>query len=580
VALGAVGCGVFDDDDGGGAGKDKSGLLVKPEDTTSKAVPGGRLRWWANGDTPSFDGLSAASGIASVHNGYTYARLVQSSKVFNLAKGEKFDASVEPYAAQSWEQSGDGLQLTFKLQPNGGLDPRPPTSGRLLDAQDVVFSYNRFKATHRGRTSLVNELNKDAPVLSVTAVDSRTVVVKLAYPSVSVLQQLGHWLGMPLQPREADGGFDARTTMRGSGPWMLDEYKPSQSFSYKRNPSFYRTGRPFMEGLDLPIISEYAQGAAQLKAGGLDLYFLRGEDILPTKSDVPSLNMYQFVNFPSRIFLTFFSFKPGSIWQDERLRQALSLLMDRDLIIDTTSNAEKFRSQGLPLPTRWNTLIPTGDEPFWLDPQGSDFGANARYFKYDPAEAKKLVQASGRGPTVAADWNIVGSPEFGPEYRQNAELFKGVWEAGSDFKFRTVAHDYTTVFAPKFNLYPAGGRQFDGLGLMAPAPFPDPDLYLLNYYMPGAPASKFELDYPKDAQWESLVRAQSIELDAKKRLSIIQDLQRLHAGKMYTISGAGTAREFWLWNPRVMNVGAYASRFFDAPASAEFVHFWLDASKS
>ena len=191
AALCMLGCGGGSDGDGGGTAKvqDKSGLLSVPEDTSAKATQGGILPSYFTADNPTFDGHNSLSAQTSTHNDYGYARLV-AFKVSNATKGEKVQSGVEPYAAASWEVSPDGTTYTFKLQPNGMLDPRPPTNGRLLDANDVVFSWNRFKATHRSKGLLSNEVNPNAPVQSVTAPDARTVVFKLAYPSVSLLQAL------------------------------------------------------------------------------------------------------------------------------------------------------------------------------------------------------------------------------------------------------------------------------------------------------------------------------------------------------------------------------------------------------
>jgi peptide/nickel transport system substrate-binding protein len=578
-ALGLFGC---SDDDGNppAARQDKSGLLLKPEDTSARALRGGVFHYSTFADPPGFDGLSSLNALASIQNDYAYQRLVQASKVFNNAKKDKMDGSVDPYAAESWEQSADGLQLTMKLRPNNGLDPRPPTNGRVLDSQDVLFAYNRFKATGRARATLVNGLGQDGPVLSVEAPDSRTVTFKLAYPSVSLLPLLGDWFYLALHPREADGGFDPKTTMRGSGPWMLEDYRPSVSLSYKRNPNFYRSDLPYMDGIDLPIIADYSVALAELTAGNLHLYFPTQEDILATKTSAPSLNLFQYYNYPSLINIVFFSLKTGSIWRDERLRQALSLLLDRDLMLNTQWNLDKFAAAGLPTTARWHTLFPAGFEPTWLDPKSREFGANARNLAYDPAEAKKLVQASGKGPVVEADWHVIAGFEFGPGYRPMAELLSGAWQAGGDFKFRTVSHDYTTEFAPRFNLYPQGGRTFDGVALMGAINIGNEDLFLRNYFLPGSVASKFELDYPGDTQWESMVKAQRSEFDAQKRLTILQDLQRLHAARMYTMPNPGSALGFGLVHPAVQNVLVYVSRFFDSYASSEALHYWLDPSRN
>jgi peptide/nickel transport system substrate-binding protein len=274
ASAGLAACGIFDDDEPGDAPEAEPGLLSQPEDTSGRAIPGGILPAFGSNDTPSFDGLTALPTSGSYWNDWSYARLVD-FHTSNLVAGEEPGNRVDPYAAASWEVTPDHLQYTFTLQREGRLDPRPPTNGRVLDAEDVVFAWNRFKSGHRGRTTLVHELNPLAPIESITAADKSTVVMKLAFPMVSILHSLAHWnVGPALMPREAEGGFDPRETMRGSGPWMLTEYQPGIGYKFRRNPNFYRKDQPLLEGIDLPIITEYAQALAQLKAGRVYTYKL------------------------------------------------------------------------------------------------------------------------------------------------------------------------------------------------------------------------------------------------------------------------------------------------------------------
>ena len=57
-----------------------------------------------------------------------------------------------------------------------------------------------------------------------------------------------------------------------------------------------------------------------------------------------------------------------SPFKDERVRQAFSMLMDRQLLIDTLQNVDELRASGLPLETRWNSSMWCGWEGAWLDP--------------------------------------------------------------------------------------------------------------------------------------------------------------------------------------------------------------------
>jgi peptide/nickel transport system substrate-binding protein len=197
-------------------------------------------------------------------------------------------------------------------------------------------------------------------IASVTAPDAKTVVVKVAFPYAPILQMLAFIRYLIIEPREADGGFDARTDMRGSGAWYVSKYTPSIGWEYRKNPTWYNKGLPFLDGIDRPIISEYATALAQFKAGNLWSYAVRQEDVLTVKKDVPSMDMRQADSFsrtPGAIM--FYGLKEGSPFLDDRVRRAASMLMDRDLYIDTVSNVSNFTKEGLSVATRIQSHIET-----------------------------------------------------------------------------------------------------------------------------------------------------------------------------------------------------------------------------
>src|SRR2546430_2708837 len=76
-------------------------------------------------------------------------------------------------AAESWEINGDGTQITFKLRPNVKLDPRAPTNGRLLNAQDWIYTWDAFTAKSPQAGELIQKLDPNAPIVSWSAPDSK-----------------------------------------------------------------------------------------------------------------------------------------------------------------------------------------------------------------------------------------------------------------------------------------------------------------------------------------------------------------------------------------------------------------------
>ena len=55
-----------------------------------------------------------------------------------------------------------------------GFAPVSPVNGRMLDAQDVVYTWERFSKIGAARSDYANAVNPAAPILSLTAPDSRT----------------------------------------------------------------------------------------------------------------------------------------------------------------------------------------------------------------------------------------------------------------------------------------------------------------------------------------------------------------------------------------------------------------------
>src|SRR5262249_41384546 len=146
-------------------------------------------------------------------------------------------------------------------------------------------SWGRFIKEGTNRSAYANSVNPLAPIVSVSAPDKTTVVFKLAFPMANLPALLAAHSGgnFTILPRELDGGFDVKSKPIGTGPYMMTEHVPSARFVFRKNPTYYDKSGPFVDTIEYPIVTEYAQGVSQLRAGGLHTYGVRGEDVLATK---------------------------------------------------------------------------------------------------------------------------------------------------------------------------------------------------------------------------------------------------------------------------------------------------------
>jgi peptide/nickel transport system substrate-binding protein len=548
--------------------QDRSGLLTQPTDTSSSAKRGGTHRtvWTTH---VSWDQSFNTFGLHFTA-GYVYSRLMK----YKVGTVDKLpDGTLEPDFVESFELNDDGLTATFKTRGNLKFDDRSPTNGRVGDTGDIKFSWDRWVAQNPRAPELSNTKSADAPIIGVTTPDSRTAVMKLAFPFAPLFPMLAFSFHPLIYPRETEGGFDPRSVARGSGAWLVEEDRWPTSISLKRNPNWYENERPYYDNWELINLVDYAQGLAQLKTGGVETFGVRQEDIFGIKNENPSLVMTQRAQFTRNTGgWTYFGLRPGSPFRDDRVRKALSMLIDRDSWLDTFSGRAEWERIGVPVETAWTSFVGPGWS-FFLDPREKEIGEGGRNFLYNPAEAKKLLAASGvKTPIETKYWSVATA-----ETPQRTALL-GLMQASGDFKFDVNLLATTQQLDDQVAVTQGN---FDGMGMKNYAEPPD---YDFTHYLVFHPKSTdfFMGALGEDAKMTDFVARQRRELDPKKRADIFKDYQRYAAQTMYYIpQPPGDWKSFSLAQPWVGN-NAYFQPWVAGPFAAGQevnTYLWDDASK-
>jgi peptide/nickel transport system substrate-binding protein len=547
--------------DSSGGKESSSGIVSKPADTLSRAKRGGTMKDRSYSDLQSLDVLTLNNPW--YNTGYAvYNSFVQNSRG-HLEPGEP--GAVQPDLAESWEVSPDGLQITFKLRQGVKFHNKPPVNGRAMDMDDVLFSWQRFSTKYSVRAGVI----APGPLQSVTATDSRTVVAKLSEPLVYGVGFFAgsNGSGIYIVPKETDSTLDLRSDMVGTGAWSLANYTPSVSFTLKRHPEFWDKDWALVDQIDLPIVPEYSNALAQFKAG--NIYYMGShpgagqvtqEDILTVKREAPNIAIYEadlrILGFPFN-----FGWLPvagQSPFMDERVRQAVSMSWDRGLYLDVFHNVSAFQKEGLPVEGVWNTALPVTNFGWWLDPQSSEFGPNAKYYKHDLAEAKRLMAAAGYPSGFETIANHIPGPELGPVPKQ-AEVFSGFMsEIG--IKSRTNHVDYLKDYVPNFR---DGKGQYAGWSIASTAGAPPSGGHPIGplagtFWSKGGNAYRgFSVtgrnDQTGDPQVDSLIEKARIERDVNRAKALVNDVQRHLAKTTYMLQTPGSATAFQMAWPCIGN---------------------------
>lgn len=173
----------------------------------------------------------------------------------------------QPYLAESWEVSEDGLTVTLNLRKNAKFHDGVP-----ITSEDVAFSVDVIKNNHPFKSMF-------APVERVETPDPYTAVLKLSKPHPALMLAMSGQL-MSIIPKHIYGDVpinEVKTHPRnnadvvGSGPFKLVEFKNGEHVILERFDDFFMDGRPYLDRIVLRIITDPAARAIAYENGELDM---------------------------------------------------------------------------------------------------------------------------------------------------------------------------------------------------------------------------------------------------------------------------------------------------------------------
>jgi len=327
--------------------------------------------------------------------------------------------TVYPGIAESWEVSEDGLTVTFKLRESKWSDGSP------LTAHDFVYSWKRgmdpataseyawiWEYTNIvGAFDAVNGASLDE--VGVTALDDLTLEVKLLTPTDYIVSLLSFYHFLPTKQSAVEAGADGAwakdpAVAVSNGPFKLTSYKIGEGLTLVKNEHYWNAAEVKIDRIEGKFIDEQATAYQAYQAG--ELHFL--PDVPPAEVATLIAESSDFYVFPL-LGTYYYNFNMDlPMFQDVRVRKALNLAIDRELIVETLG-AGQVPAAG---------FVPPG----FLDHEGNDFFEKSGTYGIASddskiAEAQALLAEAGF-PGGA------GFPEFtimyntGAGHQQVAEL--------------------------------------------------------------------------------------------------------------------------------------------------------------
>lgn len=315
---------------------------------------GGTFRMARNEEPLSFDPLvpSDNGSIWVLYNMFDQLTTVNADS-----------SGISPSLAESWEISPDGRIYTFSLRQGVSF-----SNGDAMTADDVVFSIQRAVDPKKSGYSFLF-----GPVDRVRKLDDKTVEISLKQPFAPLLENLNVFPAsiVPKTVVEADPSGFAQNPI-GTGPFALKEFKKGQQTQLVRNEQYWKEGRPYLDEVLIPYVTDDNTRILKLQAGEIDaavnIPYAQIEQLdAGDKTDVQIEELYKFEG----IWLN----NAKEPLDDVKVRQALNYATDKEAIIQSVlfGNAEVA-----------NHMMPK--MKYWRD--------DVEPYAYDIEKAKQLVAES------------------------------------------------------------------------------------------------------------------------------------------------------------------------------------------
>jgi oligopeptide transport system substrate-binding protein len=283
---------------------------------------------------------------------------------------------VIPGAARSWQVSADGLEWVFELDPDARW-----SDGRPVQAADFVLAFRQMAAPavaspHRELFGAVSGMGGGDAGPAVHAADPRTLHIGLQQPTPWLDELLAH---PAASPRRDDVPPDGKVS---SGAFRLGERVPGSHLVLLRNADYRAADAVSLDQVRYVSLPDQASELSRYRADELDMTYTVPVSRVPWLQE----HLAEELRISPYLAVYFYGFNTRRPpLDDARVRRALSLAVDRDLIARRVVGAGELPAC---------TLVPPGLHGY--TPPRDELCEQRRSARLERARA--LLAAAGYGP--------------------------------------------------------------------------------------------------------------------------------------------------------------------------------------
>lgn len=404
------------------------------------------------------------------------------------------NGEIKPLLAESYTPSADGLLVTIKLRSGVKF-----TDGQAFNAAAVKKNLERVRHPDT-KSAFANLLG---PIKEIRAKDDTTVEIELNSPLAPLQANLAHGFTAMISPAALDMGLDAlETTIVGTGPYTLKEWKKGESVTLVRNDSYWGA-KPAVETLVFKMVKEAGARIVEIESGTADVARqIPGAEMARLKT-----NQNLTLDITPGLRTIFFYFNTTKQPFDNKVvRQAINLAVDKDAIVKSVLNEMGRVSDAAVAPNI-----------FGYAPQSA--------YKADKAKARNMLKEAGFDEKNPLKFELLHPTGRYPEDARIAEAVRAqLREVGVEVTLKTMEWAQYVPYTgepPDKNLVQVGM-----LGWSTPTMDADYGLYSLFHKDSHAPAG-FNRGFYSNPDVDKLLSDARAETNQAKRKDLYAQANKL-----------------------------------------------------
>jgi len=516
----------------GACGSSNSGSGGSSPAAQSSPVAGGTYNYPLQSNPVSIEPVNAqeSEGMQVAH------------QVFEgLAKyvlNDKGEMVAQPSIAESWDTT-DSQTWTFHLRK--GVMFQAPVS-REVKAQDFVDSWNYVTdpknqsyvsyilAPVQGADDGGYQTDVKKGLTGVKALDDYTLQVKLRYPFAEFPQTLGHTVASawPVDYMKKIGAKAYSQKPVGSGPYMVQSWKPNQSVTLVKNPDYWNkaAGGPYIDTINMPIITSSQTQWLEFQKGSID-YTVVPPGQVAAAENTPNVKsgVWTAKRWPDLgVYYIGMNQTDKTLGGNQDLRIALAESADAQNVINIVNEGVSIPAAG---------YVPVGIP---------GYVPNQSPYKYNPTDAAARIKAMGGAPTLQYWYNTDEG------HQKVAEVLQAGWQkAGINVKLSNF--EWGTFLDKLSKGNKGSGDQLFRMGWLADYPSMDNFLYPL---FQSDQARTGSYTFYSNKQVDALLLQARSTQDAQQRYNLYAQAERMILTDMPAIP-LYFYRDFRVTNNRIAN---------------------------